>query len=692
LDWVVGYQRILPCLALGAFLLTISAAGQSVPEATYDPGRGVWFMSNGLLEVQYLLDVEGRFYWWNLQRPGGMTWVTEGAPRSSPIHIQVEDRTLCAETLWTLVNTYLEDAGRGGVRLVILLRAQQERALVRLDSELYPGQPFVRTAVTYRNEDDVERLVSEARYLNLVLPGERRPYRSFHVSQVRQGTPLMFDPIESYLDPETGGVSVWGGAYNDHCTWLALSDGNGQGLVFGWEFDGRGYLNADFDWFTGNLNVYGSPQQLNYMVPAGAEWRAPAAFIGLYEGDWDEAAYRTHRFVEAALALPIPDDNFPYLMFDTWDYGQNIDEFTLRRAAEIAAQVGVELFVVDLGWSQKIGEWVEDPVKFPSGLAAFGDYVRSLGMKFGLHFVPVEAAPDAPVLQLNPEWASSATFGYYGAQSICLAHAPTQSWMRQAAWEVIEKYRPDWFTQDGENLVKPCWNEAHSHRTDNSNWANSVEGLDALVEHLRSVAPQVLWENNGDGGTMSTFDAVKRYVTFSSCDACEHMPRRQAVYGMSYVFPPRYIDRYMQEPPIKFTTRSSMFGGPWILMQRITEWSAAEIALVQQEAAIYKSLRGLIRDGKVFHLTERPTGYQIEAIQSFHEEQDRGVVFVYRPDTSQNETTIHPRGLRPDSMYQVSFQENAQRLVASGRDLMFNGIKVRLPTKNFAEIVYLNRP
>ena len=311
-------------------------------------------------------------------------------------------------------------------------------------------------------------------------------------------------------------------------------------------------------------------------------------------------------------------------------------------------------------------------------------------MKFGLHFVPAEAAPESSMLRENPDWTSSSTYEYFGAESICLSHAPVQNFMQQQVRQIVERYHPDWVTQDGENLVKMCTKETHTHNPANSNWSNSVEGLDALVEFSRREFPNVIWENNGDGGTMSTFAAVRRYATFGSCDACEHMPRRQAVYGMSYVFPPRFIDRYMEEPPIPFTTRSSMFGGPWILMQKITEWSPEQIAFLKREAAIYKALRALIRDGKVFHLSDRPDGYRIEAMESFHPEQNRGVVFVYRPDSTVNAITIYPRGLRPEGRYAVTYQESRASFNRTGAELMSQGIRVQLPTKNFAEIVYIN--
>ncbi len=58
---------------------------------------------------------------------------------------------------------------------------------------------------------------------------------------------------------------------------------------------------------------------------------------------------RTQRFAEAALSPPVPDENFPYVIWDSWKYQFGINEITLRRNAEIAARLGIEVFVIDLG-------------------------------------------------------------------------------------------------------------------------------------------------------------------------------------------------------------------------------------------------------------------------------------------------------------------------------------------------------
>jgi len=62
---------------------------------------------------------------------------------------------------------------------------------------------------------------------------------------------------------------------------------------------------------------------------------------------------------------------------------------------------------------------------------------------------------------------------------------------------------------------------------------------------------------------------------------------------------------------------------------------------------------------------------------------------VYRPDSSVSTQTIYPRGLNPDKTYRVTFQENRDSSTQSGAELMRRGVVVKLPTKNFAEIVYI---
>lgn len=672
-----------------SLLLALTAPASAQVTAGYDSQTATWTLSNPLFSSRFQLAPDGLFRIVLLQG-GTRKWISNSQPAASPIHSSVDGFPIDENTPWKLSGTHIEMADHNGRTHVIVLRNDDLKAEITLRLEAYPDQPFLHTSYAYRNLGAATRFLVQADFLNVSLDTLKRAIRTFHVSQVVQGTPLMFDTYDLTLGSQPGGlVSVYGGAHADDCTWLALRDSSNYGVVFGWEYDGQAHLSARIDETGSHVDVSGSPDNLHLPVAAGDEVSLPGAFMGFYRGDWDEAGYRTHRFVEAVLAAPAPDDRFPWVAFDSWFYGVDIDEATLRKAADIAASMGVELFIVNLGWAQQIGEWTADLSKFPSGMRAFSDYVHSLGMKIGLHVAPAEAMAQAPVLLFDPDWTASASTGYFGALSLCLGHEPVQQWTREQVRRLIEEYNIDWVTQDAGNLVKTCAKTTHTHDSSNSNWANSVNGITSLVQAMRAEFPGVPWENNSCGGDMQTFEAVRNYATFGSCDGCDPLTRRQAVYGMSYVFPARFIDRYMPEYPDIYNGRSSMFGGPWILMQKITDWTPEQIVFGSHEIQIYKALRTLIRGGKVFHLLRRPDGVRVNAIESFNYDLNSGVIFVYRPNSSAASQKIVPRGLDANGFYNVSFQESNETYVSRGADLAANGILVTLPRKYFAEIVYI---
>ncbi len=288
------------------FLLTVFLPGiraQETVQVSFDPDTYTWLLANSQIRVQYRLDEGHKLRLWDLRRSTGPAWVDGGVPYSGPIHLDLDNQILGDGTVWSLVSTYQEDAAKGR-RHVLQLVDETNTAAVTLFLEIHPGQPFIRWSYKYRNLDTTPHTVMSVRYTNLRVVPAQRPVRAFYVNQVRQSTPLMFEPNEKTLDYEPLGVSVQAGAYGDHCTWLALRDGQDQGLVLGWEFDGRGYLNASLNSEEGTLDVWGAPVSMHAPILPEGELQAPPAFLGLFQGDWDEAAYRTHRYVEAVLAAP----------------------------------------------------------------------------------------------------------------------------------------------------------------------------------------------------------------------------------------------------------------------------------------------------------------------------------------------------------------------------------------------------
>jgi alpha-galactosidase len=390
------------------------------------------------------------------------------------------------------------------------------------------------------------------------------------------------------------------------------------------------------------------------------------------------------------LAVPLPDnDRFPYVMYDTWGYGTDIDEATTRSAARAAADAGAEVFILDFGWARNIGDWYPDPEKFPHGLAPVSEYVHSLGMKFGLHLPFLEAAADSPVMREHPDWEAVDfdRIPYFGATSLCPSHKPARDWIISEIIRIVREYDVDWLTQDGENMVKFCLSASHTHAAGDSNYSNAVDGLDVILQQVQAQIPGLLWENCEDGGSMQTFHMVQHYVTSIINDDDDALTTRRAVYGATYPFPPRYTERYMKDDPgDSYRTRSYMFGGPLVLMNRINLWFPA----VEREVAIYKRLRLLIRDSKIYHLTAPPDGSFDDAIEAHNAQDDETIIFVYGAQSRAAVSYVRPEGLDPNALYSVEFLEVPHAYVAHGGEIMQKGIPV-IVQPDMAEIVAITR-
>jgi hypothetical protein len=682
---------ILASQLIGIEGFTGQAKAEETVTITFDAAFQVWTLRNEVFQAVLRVNRGTGVLQLDEIRHLGTNdvWRLPSRAGSFPVSVELEDgRRLSGASSFLVTGQTIGDLDRGGKSLTLEL-AEEEGALgLAIEFGIYPGQPVLRHQARITNRLVQPVQVKKANFLSWAFADEGAEYDAFAVHQwVLVPREANFDPVEAPLVPGGAGLSLTTGSGGAYCAWLALRDRKQRGLFAGLEFNGR--ANFSVTQANGRVTLGADVLTLDHPLKPGASMVLPAAMVGIFHGDWDEAGYRTQRYVEAAVAPPLPDNNFPYVAWDSWGYLEDINEVTLRQNAKIAAELGMELFIVDLGWARGLGDWEPDPVKFPSGMRALSDYVHDLGMKFGLHFAFSEADPNSPVLQANPDWTSTETYNFHGGESMCLGHQPVRDWVIEQGVNLVRNFRVDWLLQDGQTLVKECYKTTHTHHPADSNWANSEEGLDLIVSEIRR-RTGVLWENCANGGSMMTFKMARNYVTSITNDASGSLGSRQGVYGATFPFSPRFADRYMPDDEIdEYTTRSFMFGGPWIFMNRLAEVAPEDLAVAGREVAVFKAMRASVRDGRVGHLTARPGTGKVDAIQSYNAAKDTAVAIVTREESAEPDYTLRFRDLVASQRYQVRFQTAGARYVMTGDQLMGVGVAVRLADALSSEIVYL---
>jgi alpha-galactosidase len=140
----------------------------------------------------------------------------------------------------------------------------------------------------------------------------------------------------------------------------------------------------------------------------------------------------------------------------------------------------------------------------------------------------------------------------------------------------------------------------------------------------------------------------------------------------------------------RYKLRSGMMG--WLtIMLDTNAWTAEQHAEAKQEIALYKKeLRGLIRDGSLYHVSPRPDGIHWDGIEYWDAARKKGVVYAFRGSSEAEEThAFMLQGLDTTARYRVKFHDRGAAETATGRDLMGAGLKLTLSQPNSSELVFI---
>lgn len=141
----------------------------------------------------------------------------------------------------------------------------------------------------------------------------------------------------------------------------------------------------------------------------GESYATPDVLFTFSDAGLDGLSGRLHGFVRARQAhpttpRPVTLNSWEAVYFDH-------DHDRIAALVDTAAALGVERVVLDDGWflgrradTAGLGDWVVDPDVWPTGLAPFGDRVRSHGMQVGVWVEPEMVNVDSDVVRAHPDW------------------------------------------------------------------------------------------------------------------------------------------------------------------------------------------------------------------------------------------------------------------------------------------------
>lgn len=428
-----------------------------------------------------------------------------------------------------------------------------------------------------------------------------------------------------------------------------------------------------------------------WWLAPGEELTTPSA-LGLYSrGGFGPASRAWHDYARRYV-LPTAGEDRPVL-YNSWEAtGFDVTEQGQLALARVAADLGVELFVVDDGWfgtrdhdSRGLGDWWPSPQRFPDGLTRLFDTVRELGMAAGLWVEPEMVNPDSDLYRTNPGWV----LHYPQRRRDTMRHQLVLNFARQD----VRKWALGWLTDlvDGCGLGYLKWDMNRSfsqagwpeagERSDLL-WIEHTRGVYAVMDELRDRFPRLRIESCSGGGGRADLGILRRTDQVWTSDNTDPRDRQAIQHGFSHLYPATVMAAWVTDAPNTGTERDtplryrfhSAMAGVLGLGGDLTAWSPEDLEEARDLVAHYKDVRPVVQHGRLYRLGGTP-GVETSAVQYVHG--DQVVVLAYNPYAigTPGRRRLRLTGLDASGIYEITGSDSAEPGSRwHGRTLMAHGL------------------
>lgn len=345
-------------------------------------------------------------------------------------------------------------------------------------------------------------------------------------------------------------------------------------------------------------------------------------------------------------------------------------------------------------WSDNVGYWEHDPLRYPNGLKPVSDRVHELGMKFLLWFEHERAVDGTPLTIEHPEFFLERKTA--GTSSVFnLGKPEALRWMTEMLSSKITEYGIDVLRIDQNVDTLDAWNSGDEPGRQGITQIRCVEGLYKLWDTLLERHPGLLIDNCASGGRRLEFEAMGRSVSLFRTDYSCYADNDPAGHQMQTCGLGMWVP--VSSPGGNtsdlYSFRSTLNQGTTIGNDMVQQ--AAE------QPELLKKLKGMfaefhrLRDlyaANMYHLTDVTIswkdwlGYEL-----YSPELRRGAVLSFRRDECPFEQARYKlKGLDPQADYRVENADTGEVTIRRGVSLMEEGLSVCLDNPKSSNVTYIN--
>ena len=442
----------------------------------------------------------------------------------------------------------------------------------------------------------------------------------------------------------------------------------------------------------------------SYNLHAGEEFVTPSVFCGYAKG-FGAMSNKMNSFATEHILperyrkepLPVLYNSWEATWFDVSSEGQ-------QKLAEMAADIGCELFVMDDGWFGQrkddragLGDWYVNKDKFPEGLKPLIDKVKSLGMRFGLWFEPEMVNPNSDLFRTHPEWA----YHYDTREASLLRQQLVLNLTREEVKEYVFKVMDDMLCEYDISYIKWDMNRAYSEtgaenlENPQELWYRHVKAVYEVADRLKAKHPDLQIECCASGGGRVDLGSLSHFDMVWTSDNTDPVDRLEIQHGFSLLYPIKCMRAWVTDTnrgsrPRDWDFRFNVtMQGSLSIGGNLLKYSEEELEIHRKYIAMYKGIRNTVQFGSFYRLANFAQD-SIYATQYVDHEQS--VLFLCTGVNSFfNDKFYHINLDGLDENAQYKFEYEGKEAVFSGSYLMNVGLNFEMGGTLESKIVVLKK-
>ena len=484
-----------------------------------------------------------------------------------------------------------------------------------------------------------------------------------------------------------------------------------SGEVFGLNlvYTGNFTASAEMDADGGARLLMGiNPETFAWNLKQGESFTTPEAVMVFSSEGLGGMSRTFHRLYRENLCRGIWKNLRRPILVNNWEatYFQ-FDEEKLCQLAETAADLGIEMLVMDDGWFGRkyprnsdhcgLGDWFVNEEKLKGGLGKLTEKINSLGLKFGIWFEPEMISEQSELYEKHPDWViqtkdrvkSVARHQYV----LDMSRQDVREYLFERICAVMDNAKIAYIkwdfnrslTEVGSALLGAENQKEFSHRY--------VLGLYELLERILTAYPDLLLEGCASGG--GRFDPAWLYYApqIWTSDDTDAIERLDIQLGTSICYPASSMGAHVSVCPNHQMGRTTPFrtrgivalSGVFGYELDLTKLTEEEKNLVREQCDEYRKNNEIIRNGNLYRLID-PWDDNTKCAWMFVSNDKKEAVVTYAVIRHIMKARHYLRlaGLDPDTAYLV--EETGQ--ILSGRALMYAGLNIQNSFRDATAVLF----